>query len=364
MVQKYFKGLFTDQPGGLFAPPTQAGPMGFLSDPRVAFGLTLTGGGTALDAISAASQAQDLFAPKDRDIRVINNQAVDLTDPENPKLLGDYGTLEPEAEEETFSILTELEKRTFGLDPNKTYQKSNTTGKVSQVGTAPTVNIEGDKAGETKEQEEIGKYFGESFTEIAKAGDTSFKNLQDIDTLEMLLENTDFKTGSFGELRTTAEKIGSEFGLELDVQNVPAAEAFRSLSGKIVLGNLQFTKGAVSDREMSFFGSISPGLLMSKDGNALVLDIAKRKAKLEIAYKNEAVKWIEENGRLSQKSKDGTSWTEFTNNFQQNNPLFSDEDREVIKNLSDTIDPQFAGNDVIELNGKNYIKVGQDYYEL
>jgi hypothetical protein len=188
--------------------------------------------------------------------------------------------------------------------------------------------------------------------------------LQDIDTLEMLLENTDFNTGSFGELRTTAEKIGSEFGLELDVQNVPAAEAFRSLSGKIVLGNLQFTKGAVSDREMSFFGSISPGLLMSKDGNALVLDIAKRKAKLEIAYKNEAVKWYEDNGGLSQKSKDGTSWTEFTNNFHENNPLFSDEDREVIKNLSDTIDPQFAGNDVIELNGKNYIKVGQDYYEL
>ena len=318
------------QPGGLLAPVTSLNQ--FLGDPRVNIGLDLAAGrplGESLERTAAIQQS-----------------------------------LAPEAEEETFSILTELEKRTFGLDPNKTYQKSNTTGKVSQVGTAPTVNIEGDKAGETKEQEEIGKYFGESFTEIAKSGDTSFKNLQDIDTLEMLLENTDFNTGSFGELRTTAEKIGSEFGLELDVQNVPAAEAFRSLSGKIVLGNLQFTKGAVSDREMSFFGSISPGLLMSKDGNALVLDIAKRKAKLEIAYKNEAVKWVEENGGLSQKSKDGTSWTEFTNNFQQNNPLFSDEDREVIKNLSDTIDPQFAGNDVIELNGKNYIKVGQDYYEL
>ena len=318
------------QPGGLLAPVTSLNQ--FLGDPRVNIGLDLAAGrplGESLERTAAIQQS-----------------------------------LAPEAEEETFSILTELEKRTFGLDPNKTYQKSNTTGKVSQVGTAPTVNIEGDKAGETEEQKKIGEYFGESFIEIAKAGDTSFKNLQDIDTLEMLLENTDFKTGSFGELRTTAEKIGSEFGLELDVQNVPAAEAFRSLSGKIVLGNLQFTKGAVSDREMSFFGSISPGLLMSKDGNALVLDIAKRKAKLEIAYKNEAVKWVEENGGLSQKSKDGTSWTEFTNNFQQNNPLFSDEDREVIKNLSDTIDPQFAGNDVIELNGKNYIKVGQDYYEL
>jgi|TARA_R100001086_G_scaffold77465_1_gene37552 hypothetical protein len=318
------------QPGGLLAPVTSLNQ--FLGDPRVNIGLDLAAGrplGESLERTAAIQQS-----------------------------------LAPEAEEETFSILTELEKRTFGLDPNKTYQKSNTTGKVSQVGTAPTVNIEGDKAGETEEQKKIGEYFGESFIEIAKAGDTSFKNLQDIDTLEMLLENTDFKTGSFGELRTTAEKIGSEFGLELDVQNVPAAEAFRSLSGKIVLGNLQFTKGAVSDREMSFFGSISPGLLMSKDGNALVLDIAKRKAKLEIDYKNEAVKWIEVNGSLRQKSKDGTSWTEFTNNFQQNNPLFSDEDREVIKNLSDTIDPQFAGNDVIELNGKNYIKVGQDYYEL
>ena len=318
------------QPGGLLAPVTSMNQ--FLGDPRVNIGLDLAAGRPLGDSLERSAAIQEALAP--------------------------------EAEDETFSILTELEKRTFGLDPNKTYQKSNTSGKVSQVGTAPAVTIEGDRPGETKEQEEIGKYFGESFTEIVKAGDTSFKNLQDIDTLEMLLENTDFNTGSFGELRTTAEKIGSEFGLELDVQNVPAAEAFRSLSGKIVLGNLQFTKGAVSDREMSFFGSISPGLLMSKEGNALVLDIAKRKAKLEIAYKNEAVKWYEDNGGLSQKSKDGTSWTEFTNNFHENNPLFSDEDREVIKNLSDTIDPQFAGNDVIELNGKNYIKVGQDYYEL
>ena len=78
------------QPGGLLAPVTSLNQ--FLGDPRVNIGLDLAAGrplGESLERTAAIQQS-----------------------------------LAPEAEEETFSILTELEKRTFGLDPNKTYQKS------------------------------------------------------------------------------------------------------------------------------------------------------------------------------------------------------------------------------------------------
>lgn len=160
-------------------------------------------------------------------------------------------SLTPE-KEETFTLLSEIEKSNAGLDPTRTYQKSDISGKITQVGTSPTVTIEGDKPGQTKEEEIIGEYYGETFTNIAKRGDEAFKANQDIQIMEQLLENTDFETGSFGEFRTSAEKIASEFGVNLDVQNVPAAEAYRSLSGKVVLSNLQYTKGAVSDREMNF----------------------------------------------------------------------------------------------------------------
>jgi len=272
-------------------------------------------------------------------------------------------SLTPE-KEETFTLLSEIEKSNAGLDPTRTYQKSDISGKITQVGTSPTVTIEGDKPGQTKEEEIIGEYYGETFTNIAKRGDEAFKANQDIQIMEQLLENTDFETGSFGEFRTSAEKIASEFGVNLDVQNVPAAEAYRSLSGKVVLSNLQYTKGAVSDREMNFFGTIAPGLTMSKEGNRLVLDIAKRKNTNEIRYRDAAINWIDENDRLRKKNKDGQTWGQFTLEFQKNNPLYLPEEEEMMKNLAGQRDPQFAGNDIIENNGIEYIEIGGDFYKL
>ena len=186
------------QPGGFLAPTENF--QGFLTDPRASIGIQIAQGVPLGQAIfSGATQAQQL--------KELFNKEEDV--------------------EETFTLLSEIEKSNAGLDPTRTYQKSDISGKITQVGTSPTVTIEGDKPGQTKEEEMIGEYYGETFTNIAKRGDEAFRANQDIQIMEQLLENTDFETGSFGEFRTSAEKIASEFGVNLDVQNVPAAEAFR-----------------------------------------------------------------------------------------------------------------------------------------
>ena len=43
---------------------------------------------------------------------------------------------------------------------------------------------------------------------------------------------------------------------------------------------------------------------------------------------------------------------------------YSPEEVEVMKNLSEQIDPQFAGNDIIENNGIKYIEIGGDFYPI
>lgn len=332
------KGFLSSDPGGFFGPSERGGFAGFLSDPRLSIGMAIAQGKPIGEALLGGA--------------IQSKQIEDAMFPEADDAV------------ETFTLLTEIEKSNAGLDPTRTYQKSDISGKITQVGTSPTVTIEGDKPGQTKEQEIIGEYYGETFTNIAKRGDEAFKGNQDIEIMEQLLENTDFTTGSFGEFRTSAEKIASEFGINLDVQNVPAAEAFRSLSGKVVLSNLQYTKGAVSDREMNFFGSIAPGLTMSKEGNRLVLDIAKRKNRNEVRFRDAAINWVEVNGGLRNKNKDGQTWSQFELEFQKNNPLFLPEEEEMMKNLSEQIDPQFAGNDIIENNGIKYIEIGGDFYPI
>ena len=352
------------QPGGLLAPVTSMNE--FLGDPRVNIGLAIASGQPIGKAImGGALQAQTLqetFAKQNLKKKIADGTATKQ----------DYISLYPELAakslfadpEETFTLLTDLEKQESGLPIERTYQKSDISGAIKQVGSSPTVVVEGDSAGETEEQKVIGKTFGEKFTNIVTSGDKASTKLNDIDTMETLLNNSDLQTGFAGELRTSVQKIGEEFGVDLDVQNTPAAEVYRALSGKVLLNNLEFTKGAISDREMTFFTKISPGLTMSEEGNRLFLDIAKRKNKIEVAYKNAAENWALTNGGLSKPDKNtGMTWNQFTNEFNKENPIFNPDEKEQLENISMNYDPQFAGNAVHEVNGKIYYQIGDDFYE-
>jgi len=319
------------QPGGLLAPVTSLN--GFLGDPRVNIGLAIASGQPLGKAImGGALQAKEI-----------------------------QSALAPE---QSFKLLTDLEKQQSGLPIERTYQVNTDTGAIKQVGSSPTVLVEGDSAGETEEQKVIGRTFGDKFTDIVTAGDKANGKLADIDVMETILNNSDLNTGFAGELRTTVQKFGEELGLDFDVQNTPAAEVVRSIGGKFLLSNLEFTKGSISDKEMTFFGKISPGLLMSKEGNMLFLDIAKRKNKIEIQYKNSAEDWALKNGGLSKRDKEtGMTWNEFTTEFNKENPIFNEEEKEELENISMNYDPQFAGNAIHEVNGKTYYQIGDDFYE-
>ena len=119
-------------------------------------------------------------------------------------------------------------------------------------------------AGETEEQKEIGKTFGKKFTSINESAETAIKNQSNIATIETLIQQPDLKTGYFGELRTSAGKLASEFGLNFDFQNVGAAEVLSATTGKLVLEGLSNFKGSISDGERQFVKDINPGLNMSK----------------------------------------------------------------------------------------------------
>ena len=263
-----------------------------------------------------------------------------------------------------FETLTPEQIRgTPGLDPNKLYQRNAQTGEIKQVGTGALVQI---SPGETEEQKVIGKTFGTDFENITKSQETANKENIVIQNIEQILAtNPDLKTGLGSGVATSLQKSLNLVGLGgLKIQNLPAAEALVSATGGLALNTLSQFKGAFSDKELTFDTNINPSLATSKKGIQAQLEIKKRINTIGDAYANEAKDWVDRNGGLSKKDKvSGESWSDFTKNWQQNNPLFPDDFKEKIKLISGTVDPDFADTTQFKLrSGRKVIKVGEKYY--
>ena len=221
-------------------------------------------------------------------------------------------------------------------------------------------------AGETEEQKAIGKAFGKKFTDINVAAESAQKNMGNLATIETLIKQPDLKTGFLGEFRTSAGKLANEFGLDFDIQNVPAAEVLSTTTGALVLEGLSNFKGAISDGERKFVKDINAGLNMSKAGIAANIALQKKGNEITLKYNEEANDWVERNGGLSKKDKlTGESWSQFTTKFHKENPLISNEERKNLSQLSKNYDQDFLdGNNVQTVDGIRIVEIGGKLYKL
>ena len=188
------------------------------------------------------------------------------------------------------------------------------------------------------------------------------KFTQTLDTLRILANTPDetLETGAFGEVRTTVAKIGQEFGLDINVQNVPLAELLRTVGGKVAIDSLQGFKGAISNKELQFVQDINPGLSMSKDGIKLQLLMLDRANDLSKRYYTEVVEpFVRKNGfdLRPDKTLDGKTFNQLTMMFHENNPYVTDDIRNQLVAATVTIDEKYKKN-ITTIDGVNYIKIG------
>jgi hypothetical protein len=64
-------------------------------------------------------------------------------------------------------------------------------------------------------------------------------------------------------------------GIPINEENQAMVESVFALGGEFVMGQIQNTKGAVSEKEMAYFDNISPSLSKTKGGMLLLLDLSK-----------------------------------------------------------------------------------------
>jgi hypothetical protein len=234
--------------------------------------------------------------------------------------------------------------------------------KVEKEGKAGVTVNTGEK--ETTEQKEYGKLYAKKATDILEQGTSAGKEQNTLSIMRQATNQADLKTGSFGEFRTGMEKVGQEFGLNLNLQNTPAAEVLQSYSGELVLNKLDKFKGSISDGERKFVVERTPGLTTSKEGINTILDIKERANELAKQFAIETEQWIIRNEGISKKDKQtGMTFSEFENEFQKKYPLLTDELKAKINSASNIIDPQFGSN-VRELDGKRYIRINNKTYEV
>ena len=198
------------------------------------------------------------------------------------------------------------------------------------------------------------------------------KFTQTLDTLNFLANTPDetLETGAFAELRTSIAKIGQEFGLDINVQNVPLAELLRTVGGKVAIDSLQGFKGAISNKELQFVQDINPGLSMSKDGIKLQLLMLDRANDLSKRYYTEVVEpFVRKNGfdLRTDKTLDGKTFNQLTMMFHENNPYVTDDIRNQLVAATVNIDEKYKKN-IVTQDGVNYIIIGtgenKKFFEL
>ena len=254
-------------------------------------------------------------------------------------------------------------------NPKALYQRNLRTNKLEVKLTGPKEVIKETtdeylKTGSKAEAEKDVKTIQDAETAYLNAN----KFTQTLDTLRILANTPEetLETGAFGELRTSLAKIGQEFGLDINVQNVPLAELLRTVGGKVAIDSLQGFKGAISNKELQFVQDINPGLSMSKEGIKLQLLMLDRANDLSKRYYTEVVEpFTRKHGfdLRPDKTLDGKTFNQLTMMFHENNPYVTDDIRNQLVAATVTIDEKYKKNIVTD-NGINYIKIGDKFYPL
>jgi len=276
-----------------------------------------------------------------------------------------------EAEDQFVVVSPDEAKKELGeaYNPKALYQRNLKNNKLEVKLTGPKEVI---KEQTDKYLEKGSQAQAEADIKKVQDAETAFLNAnkftQTLDTLRILANTPEetLETGAFGEFRTSLEKIGQEFGLDVGLQNVSLAELLRTVGGKVAIDSLQGFKGAISNKELDFVRDINPGLSMSKDGIKLQLLMLDRANDISKRYYTEVVEpFIRKNGfdLRPDKTLDGKTFNQLTMMFHDNNPYVTDDIRNQLVAASINIDEKYKKNIVTD-NGVNYIKIGDKYYPL
>jgi hypothetical protein len=171
---------------------------------------------------------------------------------------------------------------------------------------------------EGEESKAVGKYFGEAYSDILKAGAGAESKISRYSRLGQLLDGV--STGKFAATGLEIAKAASTIGLNID-PNMANKEAAQALAGEIALelrnpSGGAGMPGAMSDADRQFLVNMVPGLATTPGGRKLMLETAIKLANRDKEVAAMARKYRQKKGNIDEGFYDELA------QFSAANPLF------------------------------------------
>lgn len=174
-------------------------------------------------------------------------------------------------------------------------------------------------AQENEESKAVGKFFGENYAEVQKAGLNAQGKINRINRLDSLLTGVD--TGKFAPVGVDIAKAAKEFGINID-DKLGNKEAAVALSSEIALelrnpSGGAGMPGAMSDADRNFLAGMVPGIEKTPEGRKLIVETYRKMAQRDMEVANMARKYRAKNGSINEGFYDELAA------YSQANPLFT-----------------------------------------
>ena len=267
-------------------------------------------------AIAQAGQVKKIFGGDKKNLmEVFNKTTQEKEFATSSQIQSSNGNLipytKPEKAKDQFRILSNEEAQAERLDTSngQKYQKNVTTNKIlpfnAKIDKSTTINMTGNKQ-ESKFSETVGAGQGEVFNNIIKAGENAQNENIDLNILTQTAEN--LETGKAAPLIGDLMKWGQSFGIDMKwlgdmgsaSDQIANTEVISVLAGNQLFGKISQTKGAISEKEMDIFESLTTSMSMSPQGlknNAIIMTAINDR---EILKGKMAESWVAgEDGKLN-----------------------------------------------------------------
>lgn len=181
---------------------------------------------------------------------------------------------------------------------------------------------------EREESKTVGKFFGDMYADLQKAGMQAQGKVNNLNRLDQLLEGT--STGKLTPAATTLAAYADSVGIKIDPK-LGDKQALESLSNELALQARNPSggagmPGAMSDADREFLRNIVPNLSKTPEGNRQIVDTMRKLAQRDRDVARLATEYRRKNGTLD----DGFATT--LQQFSDANPMFPKAPAQVAPN--------------------------------
>ena len=215
----------------------------------------------------------------------------------------------------------------------KMWNYSDKNKKITALGGAgQTINVGGDKNPFfIKFEGAVAVDAGEAYEKARVIGGGA----QVLDTMLAFFDDPDFGTGKMESALLPLRQWGRSLGLDIDENDVATAEVFNAKAQQLVLGQVEFMKGALSNKELDFLEAQVAGLEKTRNGNKLILWLGKSTAAKASAFARYMRNWRDPKTKEPFQKVGSTGWFNMLDDWEKSD-TYTMTPKEYIMELAET----------------------------